>query len=368
MYTHNARISVHQAKLMLILQMFNTSILILPRVAARQAGHDGYLLPIVAFFIGAIYIYTLSALTIRFSGETIVEFMPKIVTKPISVIICVLFAIKLIISSGLELRMFSEMISQVLLPRTPIEVIILIMLFAIAYLIKSGIEATGRMAEVLIYFVFIPLIVVLSLVVVKTDYKQVMPFFTAQPVEALKGAYYTSLTFLPLEFLLMLGAMLKKPKKIKRIAFWAIGIIAVIETIVIVLTFTGVGVIETTRQIWPVITLMENIQLPGSFVENQEILMMSWWVLSIYMYVGGGIYFASQIFSELMHFERENVTVLPLLPVVFLVAIFPGSLVESYKYFIAFQGKYGIWFLFIIPLFLLLIAKVRRVRGDGYEK
>lgn len=367
MYTHNGRISVRQAKLLLILQMFNTSILILPRIAAKQAGHDGYWLPIVAFFMGAIYIYTLYALTNRFRGETLVEFAPKIVTKPVAVVICVLFAIKLLISSGLELRMFSEMISQVLLPRTPIEIIILIMLFAVAYLIKSGIEATGRMAEILVYFVFIPLVLVLSLVVAKTDYKQIMPFFTAEPIEALKGAYYASLTFLPLEFLLMLGAMLKRPSKLKGIAFWAIGIIAIIEVVIIILTFTGIGVVETTRQIWPVITLMQNIQMPGSFVENQEILMMSWWVMSIYMYVSGGIYFAAIILSKLMNFKRENVTILPLLPIVFFVAIAPSSLINAYHYFIAFQGKYGIWFLFIIPLLLLLIAKIRKVGGVEVE-
>lgn len=366
MYTHNASISVHQAKILLVLQMFNMSIIMLPRIASKTAGHDGYMLPIVAFVIGSIYIWVITALIDRFRGEGIVDFAPRIVSKPIGILICTLFVIKLIVSAGLELRMFAEMIAQVLLPNTPLAVIVLVMLFTVYYLIKSGVEATGRMAEVLVYFVFVPLVAILSLIVIKTDYKQLLPIFQSEPEGFLRGAYYVSLTFVPLEFLLVLGAMISKPSKIRGICFFAVGVISVIEVIIIILTFTGIGTLETANQLWPVLTLMESVQLPGSFVENQEILMMVWWVLSIYMYVSGGIYVASHVVSRMAKFQRENVTVIPLLPIVFFIAMAPGSLVESYQYFVKFQGIYGPIFLFIIPVLLLIIAKIRKV-GQEHE-
>lgn len=365
MYTHNAKISVHQAKILLVLQMFNMSIIILPRIAANTAGHDGYMLPVVAFLIGSIYIWVITSLVGRFKGQDIVEFAPQIVGVPLAVIINVVFAIKLLVSAGLELRMFAEMISQILLPKTPLAVIVLIMLFTIYYLIKSGAEASGRMAEILVYFVFVPLVIILALIVIKTDYKQLLPMFQSKPKGFLSGAYYVSLTFIPLEFLLVLGAIINKPSKIKGICFFAIGATSIIEIIIIVLTFTGIGVAETTRQLWPVLTLMQSVQLPGSFVENQEILMMVWWVLSIYMYVSGGIFIASQILSRLAKFKRENVTVIPLLPIVFFISMIPSNLVEAYQYFIKFQGIYGIGFLFVVPTVLLLIAKLRKVGGKG---
>lgn len=366
MYTHNASISVHQAKILLILQMFNMSIIILPRVTAQAAGHDGYMLPVVAFLIGSIYIWVLTALIGRFRGEDIVEFAPKIVSTPVGYIICILFVVKLLVSAGLELRMFAEMISQVLLPSTPLAVIVLVMLFTVYYLIKSGIEATGRMAEILVYFVFVPLVAILSLIVIKTDYKQLLPMFQSTPEGFIKGGYYVSLTFMPLEFLLIIGSMITKPSKVKKICFFSVGVISVIEVIIIILTFTGLGTIETTKQIWPVLTLMESVQLPGSFVENQEILMMVWWVLSIYMYVSGGIYVASYVLSRMAKFERKNVTVIPLLPIVFFIAMAPESLIDSYQYFVKFQGIYGPLFLLIVPAILLVIAKVRKV-GKEYE-
>src|SRR5690606_31094379 len=105
------------------------------------------------------------------------------------------FALKILITTGLEIRMFGEMVSQVMLPKTPLPVIILTMLLTTAYLVKSGVEATARMAEILIYFIFIPLVIVLTFIVVKADYKQLMPFFETDVVSIGKGAYFISLSF-----------------------------------------------------------------------------------------------------------------------------------------------------------------------------
>ena len=361
MFSHNGKISARQVRLLLILQMFSTFMLILPRVAAYIAEQDGYLLPITGFIFGSIYLITITALTNRFKGETIVEFAPKIITKPLGIILCIVFLVKIIIGTALELRMFGEMISQVLLPKTPLPVIILTMLFAVVYLIKSGIEAGGRMAEVVIYFVALPFFIIFLIIVGRADYKQLMPFFQATTKQIVRGGYYVSLIFSPLEFMLLLVAFMKKPEKARSTCFIATGIIAALEVIIIVITFAGIGVGESKRNIWPVLTLMRSIQFPGSFIENQEILMMTCWIMSIYMYISGGMYFSMLIISRLFQFKRENISVLPLIPIVYFIAMVPNSLISAYKAFLAFQANFGFWFLLPVPLLLLVVSKIRKV-------
>lgn len=365
MYTHNANVSVRQMKILFILQMFNMSMVILPRIAGKMAGHDGYLLPILGFAFGAIYVWSIVSLLERFPGEGLDTIAPKLITKGLGWILIGLYVIKVLIGAGLEVRMFAEMVSQVLLPKTPLPIIILILLFAVHYLIKSGLEASGRMAEIVAYFVFIPLAFILSMVAIKTDYKQLMPFMTAKPDGFIKGAYFVSMTFMPLEFLLIIGNLVSKPHKLKHIGLWSIGIISVLEIILIGLTFTGVGMVTSTKQIWPMLTLMQSIQFPGSFFENQEIFMMAWWILSVYMYICGSMYVASLTISRLAHFNRQNVTILPLIPIVFLISMYPGSLTEAYRYLLHFNGKFGLLFLFVVPIVLIVIAKLRKKGGEG---
>lgn len=367
MFSHNGKVSSRQVEILLILQMFNTGILLLPRIAAHIAGQDGYVLPIIALVFGLIYVYSIITLTTTFKGDTFVEFTLKILPKGAAYIVIWVFALKIIVTTGLELRMFGEMISQVLLPKTPLPVIMLAMLLTVSYLVKSGIEAIARAAEVLVYFIFIPLIIVLIFIVVKADYKQLMPFFQSKPMAIGKGAFVISLSFIPIEFMLMLTGLMKKPEKAKKTTLWAIVAIAIIECIVLVLTYSGIGLGASKRQIWPVLTLMQSIQFPGSLIENQEILMMTCWIFSIFMYISSGLYFTSLIGSRCFKFKRENVFVIPFIPVVYFIAAFPRSLVEAYEYYINFQRYFGIWFLVPVPVILLVLARVRKV-GSSYEK
>lgn len=359
MFSHNGKISVRQVEILLILQMFNTMILILPKIAVAQVGRNGYILPIIAILFGLIYTFCIIGLTKMFPGDTLVEFMPKILPSFIAYIIIIVFAIKVIVMTGLEIRMFGEMIAKVLLPRTPLSVIILAMLLAVAYLVKSGAEATGRMAEILMYFVFSPLFIVFVLIAGEADYRQIMPFFQTDAVSIGRGAFLVSLSFMPIEFMLMMTGVMKRPEKATRATIVAIIVVAILEAIIILLTIATIGIVEVDHQIWPVLTLMQS-----SGIENQEILMMSGWIFSIFMYISSGLYFSSLIGSRCFRFQRENVFVLPLIPIIYFIAVYPNSLIQAYDYYVRFQYYFGIWFLVPIPLILLLIAKGRRL---GHE-
>ena len=134
--------------------------------------------------------------------------------------------------------------------------------------------------------------------------------------------------------------------------------------VIILLTYAGIGVEESKRQIWPVLTLMQTAKGSSSTVGVQEILMMTGWIFSIFIYISSGLYFASLIGSRSMRFKRENVWVLPLLPVVYFIGSMPGSLAQTYKWYINFQRYFGIWFLVPIPLILYLIAAARGLQNE----
>lgn len=364
MFSHNGKISIRQVELLLILQMFNTTVLFLPRLAAEFVGRNGYVLPIIAIVLGLVYIYCVLSLTTLFPKDTFVEFAPKIIPKFIAYIITTLFAVRILISASLELRIFSEMVSKVLLPETPLVVIMLIMLLCTAYLVKSGIEATARMAEILMYFVFVPLAIVFTVIAVRADYKQLMPFFQLNAVDLGKGAFFISLSFSPIEFMLMTTGLMKKPEKAKNAALTALIIIAILEAAIIVLTYAGIGVEETKRQIWPVLTLMQTARGTSTTVGVQEILMMAGWIFSIFVYISSGLYFTSLIGSRSMKFKRENVWVLPLVPIIYFIASIPNSLAQTYSYYMTFQRYFSLWFLVPVPLILYLIARARGLQDE----
>lgn len=364
MFSHNGKISTRQVTILLILQMFNTNILLLPKLCTYYVGRDGYILPLVAIIVGIIYVYCITVLTMRFPNMTLVELTKSILPNWLAYLLLIIFAAKILVGTGLELRMLGEMILQIMLPKTPLMVIMIIMLLTTGYLVKSGIEATARMGEILVYFIFVPLIIIFVVIALKADYGEILPFFQTNIESVGLGALNISFLFVPLEFLLMITGLTEKPSKVRKAGIVAVIIIGVLECVITLLTISEVGLGETQRQLWPVIALLQSLGLKNSIVENQEILTLTGWVLSIFIYISSGIYFASLIGSRSCRFKRENVFVLPLIPIIFFIAIWPKNIVQAYNWYLGFQYYFGIWFLIPIPLILLLIAKVRRIGSE----
>ena len=362
MFSHNGKISVRQVMIILILQMFNMNMLIMPRICTNYLGRNGYIAPIIAIIIGGIYLIFITGLTTQFPNLTLVEISTTLLPSWIAYILVFVFAAKLIVSTGLELRMFGEVISEIMLPKTPISIIMIVLVLVAAYLVKSGIEATGRMGEILIYFVGVPLIIALLLIVFRADYKEVLPFFQVTSGNVVRGTVLVSFMFVPLEILLMINGLMEKPKMSRKAGIYAIVTVGILQGIITLLCIAQNGLQETQRQMWPVIILMKSMGMHDTVVENQEVLMLIVWIFSVYMYISTNIYIISLIGSRSCKFKRENVFILPILPVVLWVALYPHDMVVVYKYYLSFEYYYGIWFVVPIPLILFVIAKIRRSR------
>lgn len=364
MFSHNGKISTRQVTILLILQMFNMNMLIMPRVSTNYLARNGYVASIIAIILGIFYVFVVTALTTRFSGSTFVEITHTLLPQWLARTLVLLLAIKLIISVGLELRLFGEMISQIMLPKTPISMILIVLILCAAYLVKSGVESTARMSEILIIFIGVPLIIALLILIFHSDYGEVLPFFRVQPSEVGIGTVLTSVMFVPIEILLILTGLMKTPSMSRKAGNRAVIIIGVLQTIITLLCITQNGVKETQSQIWPVIVLMKSIGTKDSIVENQEALMLIVWIFSVYMYVSMSIYLIGLLGSRSCRFKRENVFVLPLIPIILFVALYPNDLGMVYNYYLKFEYYFGLWFIIPIPLVLLLIAKIRGVGND----
>lgn len=363
MFSHNGRISTRQVMILLVLQMFNINMILIPKISTYYVGRNGYILPIIAILLGIIYVYFITALTMRFPDKTLVEITKALLPNGIAYIVVWIFAAKLLIGTGLELRMFGELISQVMLPRTPLAVIMLVMLLTAGYLVKSGIEATARMSEVLIYFIMIPVAIVLIMIAVQVDYQEVLPFLQTDIKSVGWGALSISYMFTSLEFLLMMTGLMRKPRKVRKVGIGAVCVIGIVQGIMTLLTIAEIGVGETQREIWPVLGLLQSIGINNSVVENQEVILLGVWILSVFIYISSGLYFASLIGGRSFKFRRENVFVLPLIPIIFFIAIAPRNIIEAYEYYLKCQMYFSFWFVVVVPLVLLLIAKLRRI-GD----
>jgi spore germination protein len=299
-----------------------------------------------------------------FPGESFPQYCSRIVSRPVSVVICSIFILKIIAGVALELRLFGEMISQLILPNTPVWVIVSTMLAVCTFVAWKGIENLARSSEILVWAVFLPLIIVVAIMAKEVDYTNLMPAFTT-PLDTLAaGGCANVLSFTGIEICLLAAPYLVSTKSYRRrsvLSVLIIGISFIVVTAFVVLQF---GYQQTAQQTFPVFDMMDTIVMPGSFIERQEALIISFYIISVFFVVSTGTIFSVDISKNMI--RRKNS---PLYYIIFFAAILLSSMIardipEVLQYRQILFRYLGWSYMLIVPIALLLIAKIRRVGGN----
>ena len=357
----NSKISIKQLQILLILNCLGTGLISLPRITATHARQDGWISVLIATMLACFSAFLICSVCEKFPAQSFVSYSSRILTRPIAVIISLTFIIKILIMISVELRFFGEIVNQAMLPDTPVNAIVIPMILLSAYVATKGYEARARVAEILIIIILLPLALLFVLAMFDIDFSNMMPVFVAQPKELLIGGKSALLAFSNIQLLLLAYPYLCRPHGAKRSMVQTVAFIGAIFTIVTVITIAQFGADDVQNQVWAVIEMMLLIQLPGSFIERQDALMMSFWIISVFAIVNAGLFFASVLLKDVFNKGKHSGYILCLMPIVFLVSILPDNILEIYTYKTGLETNLSLLFMFAVPLALLLVAKIRNI-------
>jgi len=366
MPSRNQRISLRQLQLLLILDTFGSGVLLLPRRAAEAAGQDGWLCVLLAVAAALICGWLVTSLGRLYPGEHFTAYTARIITKPAAILLSALLLAKILLSAGLELRLFGELTRQVLLPRTPFWAVTVTLLLVSAYAAAKGYETRGRMAEILFLPLFVPFLIILLLGVRDTDFSNLLPAFTANPGTISRGTLGLGYAFGGLEFLLLVHPYINRPKDVRRRSLTAILITGGLMLLVTVMAIARFGPAGLVKQTWPVLELMEFVSVPGAFWERQTALVFTFWILSSFFIVNAGLFFSALLLTDMNGKGPHHLYVVLCAAVIFAVSLLPSGLPQVYDLLDLLYRTLGIGFLLAVPLLLLTIARLRKL-GKRYE-
>lgn len=361
MFSLNDKISTRQMQALLILTMFSSVSLILPRLVSEIAKQDGWIIIVGSTVFILIYAYFITSLGKMFPGKTIVEYSGEILTRPIGFLVSMVFLIKCIIFLGLTLRTFAELVKQTLLPNTPLEVILTVLLFSVLYLSRKGCECRARLGELILFITFVPIIIIMLLALKNIRLENFAPFFVAKSQDLFLGSANISFRVVGIEFLLILTAYVRSKRHLSRAVFQSIIIVMAIYLLLDLVTVGVFGEGGTTRQIWPVMTIMQVIEIPGSFIERQDALMMSFWIMTVYTLIGAYMFYSSVILSRILKTKESNWINGILLPIAYVISLIPDNVPATYETISKLSTIYGVAFLIPVPIILYIVAKIRKL-------
>lgn len=355
--------------MLLILDIFGLGITILPRRTAEIAGQSGWIAVVIGCLFAMVCVFIIATLASKFHNDNFVDYCIKIVGRPLGILISWGFVIKIIVSLALELRVFSEILKQIMLFSTPFWAISISMLLLGAYAASKGYEARGRIAEILIFVILIPLIIVFSFAISDTDFTNLMPFFEeASGMDFINGGFISLFSFSGIEFVLLAYPYLTRKNKARRKCIYAVGFVGIIMIVITAITIARFGKFDVVHQMWPVLEIMDTINLPGSFIERQDALIMSFWIISIFVVINAGMFFASLLLKNIVQKGTHSTFIVICIPIVYFISFLPSNIAEVYRLMTLVYLTFGAAYLFIIPLFLLIVANIRGLGENIYEK
>lgn len=357
-----------QIACVMISALVGISILAVPREIAGGAGAATPVASLVGSFITFIGVLTVLYLGKRFPKQTVISYANTIVGKPLGRIYSFLVIVFFLGLAGLEIRQFGEVIIGALLPRTPIQIPIFFMALLCTV---TGFQRVSTFAY--LHFFYLPLILIPMIIVVFPAFQD-LEIYHLTPV---LGNSPTLIGFLSGTIIMpqaltsfFVVAMLipfmkeKEPKKCIKGGIWGFWIGAIIIVIVTTICIGVFGEKEIRQMFWPTLVLGRMVHVPAEVLARIDSVLVISWIYATFTTILTYYFIAIRGTGELLRFHKYKVMSAVSFAITFSIAILPADIYEVYNYILAWT-LFGVFVTIVIPLLLLIIAILRKKRGEG---
>jgi spore germination protein KB len=163
--------------------------LFLPAISAVQANEDAWLTPLLALVGGLALAVLHTTLSAWYPGQTLIQFAPRALGRFPGKLVGLLYNFWWLQCAAHVIREFSEYMTIVVMPQTPVIIFHLLMLLLVAHGARHGLEAMARANEIILPVMLFTLLLLLGLVANKIHGSNLLPFMAEGIIPVLRGTY-----------------------------------------------------------------------------------------------------------------------------------------------------------------------------------
>lgn len=353
------RLTAVQATIILSNYTIAAGIFTLPRTTVEASGTPDVWISIllggVISFITGVIIVKLSQ---RFPGQSVYQYINKIIGKPFGKVIGVVIAGFFLCIAAYEIRSVQEVTAFFLLEGTPTLALDAIFLWIALYLCRGGINAISRMCILIVPITWAIFIGVCLLSFEIFDLNNLRPVLGEGIVPVLRGIKPTIVTFTAGEAMLFIVAFMDKPQKAVKVIMAGSLISTFFYIMAVVMTIGAFRVEGVVTRTWPLLDMVRSFEVNYLIFERFESLLLVIWIVQIFCTFCIAFYAASLGVSQIFNKSFSN-CLLVLLPIVYVVSRLPQD-VNALFTLGTDLGNWMVILFVLLPLPLLVIAYLRR--------
>ncbi|GAB2565519.1 endospore germination permease [Gracilibacillus alcaliphilus] len=344
--------------------VIGVGILSLPReVASVTKFADGWVPLLIGGCIVIFMTWAIAKFASGFRHQTFLTYASKIVTKPVAIVLTILFAASSIVITAYQVRKISNIAQQYLFDQTPIEIVALTFLLVVVYAVSGSRAGLFR-----INIMFLPIILLIAFSVIIFnlgwfEIKKLMPVFQTPPTDYVKALNTSTISYLGFSILWFHLALVGQPKKAPKMAALGMCIPVGLYIIIFLVCIAVFGNAVTSNLLYPTIELAKVVEIPGGFFERFESIFFVIWIMAIFntttMAMDISVIALNSIFKNTMKLK----IIFMLAPVVYLIGMLPQDIV-TVDLLGAIMGNTIVILNIFVLLLLTVIAKIRGVKRN----
>lgn len=353
------KISNIQIRALIVSTIMGIGILSLPNQLAQVMDKDGW----IAIIFSSLLVIPLILVIIQIfkdnPGKDFYEIGYESFGKIIFTICLIMYLVYFVIVSAYISRSLGELIKGFLLTQTPIGLVTVLFIITIAYGAISEIDVIARVAYI-VYPLVIGFAVLLFLLALPgSDFTNILPMFQSDLGQLPEGMKVAMFSFSGFEILLFVIPFAEEKKKLTKTSISAIAIVSILYFILFMVTLTQFSIEQIKSDPFPLLMIAKLIDLPGYFLQNLDGMVMAIWVVVIFSTMLPLYNTSGKILAKIFKTKSHTSFVLILIPIIYLIAFIPSSVVEVNKSMGRIIDYLATVTIVIIPIVLLIVSRIR---------
>lgn len=367
MMKNEKMLSISQFTFVIIQAQIGVGLLSLPYVVHKHAGHDGWISTLLAGIGVFLLLLIMWLLGKRFPKDTIYEYSSKIVGKYIGIVISYLYILFFFIVSIYVVVLTISTLKKWILTFTPPYVLVIFIVGTGVYLAKENLKVIGR------FFTFVCILIFFLIFFEfcsynNVNYRYLFPVGQAGVKNIILGAHDALISMMGFEFILVLFPYVKaKPNKILKAGTISISFVSLLYTFFLITSYMSFSKAEIAIVPEPILYLLKSLSY--EVIERLDLVFLSIWVVPILTSFVTYLYLTSFGISKLLKFKNHSKTTIITGLAIAIICIFVPQSEEFITKFGTLLSFISYFFIFVLPLILLIISFIRKKKelGNLYE-
>jgi len=350
-----------------VVAMVGIGIFSCPKEVIDKVGSDAWIVTLIGGIVIFLLLYLIYMVMKKNDFQDLTNILQNNFGMVFGGIFAIIFAIYSIFIVSLGMREFVEVIRLFLLRQTPSEFILITTILTGTYLVRGEIGDLVKFNEISFWIMFLPAFVVFILIAINSDFTNLLPVLNNKPSDYFSASKYALFCFGGFEIAYLILPYVKNKKNSFRVLRKGIMFVSIFYIIVMVLVIAVFSKAQGRILLWPTISMIRSLYIPGTFIERWEGIVMALWILFYFTTFVNTYFFSSEIVKNVFKLKDIKISSLLIMPIIYVVALYPENIAEVYTLqFKTTPVLYTAIFVFVIlPILILIMGKAK---GKSEEK